>query len=104
MTSYTSSGTFFAREEQQRPLCLCLPGPGLAFRGEPQATVVQPHEGEEKGNGSQSTYQLPGSLRKFLAASLSFLSRNVGRRRAGFAQSKYYIQAVVLREAHRECL
>ena len=50
--------------------------------------ALQPCEGGEKENGSQSRYQLPDPLRKILAASLSFLSRTVGGRGAGVAWPK----------------
>ena len=66
--------------------------------------ALQPCEGGEKENGSQSRYQLPYPLRKILAASLSFLSRTVGGRGAGVAWPKYYIQAVVFRETQGEGL
>lgn len=39
------------------------------------------------------------TLRKILAASLPFLSRTVGGSGAGVAWPKYYIQAIVFREA-----
>lgn len=80
------------------------PRPQVAFWGKPQAMVLQPCEGGEKENGSPSRYQLPDSLRKVLAASLSFLSRTVGGSRARVAWLKYYIQAVVFREAQGEGL
>lgn len=75
----------------------------MAFRGKPQAKVLQPCEGGEKENGSQSRYQLPDSQNIFSSFSLISVQecRKAG---AGFAWSKYNIQAVVSRGTERKLM